>query len=110
MSGGMEMRRRLHELLGVATLLTTVTVLLQLNGGLVRGQALSPTAWGHPNLGRESSASTAVNPVGPRVSCQNLSIEAHPLVRYSGGKQRIVANGLVTRSMAVEKGPKNTLQ
>ena len=44
------MRRRLHELLGVATVFTTVTVLLQLTAGSVRGQAPSATAWGHPNL------------------------------------------------------------
>ena len=44
------MRRRLHELLGVATAFTTVTVLLQLAAGSVRGQAPSATAWGHPNL------------------------------------------------------------
>ena len=44
------MRRRLHELLGVATVFTIVTVLLQLTAGSVRGQAPSATAWGHPNL------------------------------------------------------------
>ena len=44
------MRRRLHEWLGVATVFTTVTVLLQLTAGSVRGQAPSATAWGHPNL------------------------------------------------------------
>ena len=42
--------RRLHELLGVAAVFTTVTVLLQLTAGSVRGQAPSATAWGHPNL------------------------------------------------------------
>ena len=41
------MRRRLLELLGVAMVLATVTVLLQVS---VRGQAPSATAWGHPNL------------------------------------------------------------
>ena len=50
MSGGMEMRRRLHELLGMATVFTIVTVLLQLTAGSVRGQAPSTTTWGHPNL------------------------------------------------------------
>ena len=44
------MRRRLHELLGVATVFTIVTVLLQLTAGSVRGQAPSATAWGHPAL------------------------------------------------------------
>ena len=44
------MRQRLHELLGVATVFTTVTVLLQLTAGSVRGQAPSATAWEHPNL------------------------------------------------------------
>ena len=42
--------RRLHELLGVAAVFTTVTVLLQVTAGSVRGQAPSATAWGHPNL------------------------------------------------------------
>ena len=44
----MEMRRRLLESLGVATVLATVMVLLQLTA--VSGQAPSATAWGHPNL------------------------------------------------------------
>ena len=44
------MRRRLHEWLGVAMVFTTVTVLLQLTAGSVRGQAPSATEWGHPNL------------------------------------------------------------
>ena len=42
------MRRRLLESLGVATVLATVMVLLQLTA--VSGQAPSATAWGHPNL------------------------------------------------------------
>ena len=46
----MEMRRRLLELLGVATGLVTVTVLLQLTAVSVQGQAPSATAWGHSNL------------------------------------------------------------
>ena len=44
------MRRRLHELLGMATVFTTVTLLLHLTAGSVRGQAPSTTAWGPPNL------------------------------------------------------------
>ena len=44
------MRRRLLESLGVATVLTTVMVLLQLTAVPVGGQTPSATAWGHPNL------------------------------------------------------------
>jgi len=44
------MRRRLLELLSVATVLTTVTVLLGLAAVSVRGQAPSATTWGHPNM------------------------------------------------------------
>lgn len=44
------MRRRLHELFGVAMALITVTVLLQLTTGAVKGQASRATGWGHPNL------------------------------------------------------------
>ena len=50
MSGGMEMRRRLLESLGVATVIATVMVLLQLTAVPVGGQAPSATEWGHPNL------------------------------------------------------------
>jgi hypothetical protein len=45
----MEMRRLL-ELLGVAAVFVTVTVLLQLPAVSVRGQAPSATPWGHPDL------------------------------------------------------------
>ena len=44
------MRRRLLESLGVATVLATIMVLLQLTAVPVEGQAPSKTAWGHPNL------------------------------------------------------------
>ena len=44
------MRRRLLESLGLATVVTTVMVLLQLSAVSVGGQAPSATAWGHPNL------------------------------------------------------------
>ena len=44
------MRRRLLELLGVATVLALVTASLQLAAVPVSGQAPSATAWGHPNL------------------------------------------------------------
>jgi len=44
------MRRRLLELLGVATVIASVMVLLQVTTGSVRGQAPNMTAWGHPNL------------------------------------------------------------
>ena len=45
------MRRRLFGSLGVATVITTVMVLLQFTAVSVGGQAPSKTAWGHPNLG-----------------------------------------------------------
>ena len=44
------MRRRLLELIGVATAIAAVTVILQLTAASVRGQAPSTTAWGHPDL------------------------------------------------------------
>ena len=44
------MRRRLLELLGVATVIASVMVLLQVTTGSVRGQAPNMTVWGHPNL------------------------------------------------------------
>ena len=44
------MRRRLLESLGVAVVIATVIVLLQLSTVSVGGQAPSATAWGHPNL------------------------------------------------------------
>ena len=44
------MRRRLLESLGVATVIATVMVILQLTAVPVGGQAPSTTAWGHPNL------------------------------------------------------------
>ena len=44
------MRRRLLESLGVATVMATVMVLLQLSAVSVGGQTPSATAWGHPNL------------------------------------------------------------
>ena len=44
------MRRRLLRSLGVATVLATAMVLLQLSPVPVAGQAPSTTAWGHPNL------------------------------------------------------------
>ena len=44
------MRRRLLKSLGVATVATTVMVLLQFTAVPVGGQAPSATAWGHPNL------------------------------------------------------------
>jgi hypothetical protein len=44
------MRRRQLESLGVATLMATVMVLLQLTTVSLEGQAPKATAWGHPNL------------------------------------------------------------
>ena len=44
------MRRRLLKALGVATVITTVMVLLQVTTVSLGGQAPSTTAWGHPNL------------------------------------------------------------
>ena len=44
------MRRRLLELIGVATAIAAVTVILQLTAASVSGQAPSTTAWGHPDL------------------------------------------------------------
>ncbi len=44
------MRRRLLESFGVATVMASVMVLLQLVTVPVAGQAPSETAWGHPNL------------------------------------------------------------
>ena len=44
------MRRRLLESLGVATVLATIMVLLQLTAVPVAGETPSATAWGHPNL------------------------------------------------------------
>ena len=44
------MRRRLFESLGVATVITTVMVLLHLTAVPVGGEAPSATVWGHPNL------------------------------------------------------------
>ena len=44
------MRRRLLESIGVATVLATIMVFLQLTAVPVEGQAPSKTAWGHPNL------------------------------------------------------------
>ena len=44
------MRRRLLESFGVATLMASVMVLLQLTTAPVVGQSPSATAWGHPNL------------------------------------------------------------
>ena len=44
------MRRRLLESFGVATLMASVMVLLQLTTVPVVGQSPSATAWGHPNL------------------------------------------------------------
>ena len=44
------MRRRLLESLGVATVVATVMVILQLTAVPVGGQAPSATPWGHPNL------------------------------------------------------------
>ena len=46
----MEMRRRLLELVGVATVLAIVTVFLQIAAVPVSGQDASDTPWGHPNL------------------------------------------------------------
>ena len=45
------MRRRLLEVLGVATVLAAVIVVLQLTTAQPAGQAPSTTAWGHPDLG-----------------------------------------------------------
>ena len=47
---GIDMKRRLLELLGVATVLAIVTASLQFVAVPVSGQAPSATAWGHPNL------------------------------------------------------------
>ena len=44
------MRRRLFESFGVATVMATVMVLLQLATVSLVGQSPSATAWGHPNL------------------------------------------------------------
>ena len=44
------MRRRQLKSLGVATMFTTVLVLLQITGVPVVGQAPDVTLWGHPNL------------------------------------------------------------
>ena len=44
------MRQRLLESFGVATVMATVMVLLQLTAVPVVGQSPSATAWGHPNL------------------------------------------------------------
>ena len=45
------MRRRLLEVLGVATVLAAVIVVLQLTPAQLAGQAPSTTAWGHPDFG-----------------------------------------------------------
>ena len=45
------MRRRLLEVLGVATVLAAVIVVLQFTTAQPAGQAPSTTAWGHPDLG-----------------------------------------------------------
>ena len=44
------MRRRQFESLGIATVMASVMVLLQLTAVPVVGQSPSATAWGHPNL------------------------------------------------------------
>ena len=44
------MRRRLIESFGVATVMASVMVLLQLTAVPVAGQSPSTTSWGHPNL------------------------------------------------------------
>ena len=44
------MRRRLLELLGVATAIATVAVLLQVTPVSGQGQEPATTAWGHPDL------------------------------------------------------------
>jgi hypothetical protein len=44
------MKRRLIESLGVATVIATIMVLLQLTAVPVQGQGPGVTAWGHPNL------------------------------------------------------------
>ena len=45
------MRRRLLEVLAVATVLAAVIVVLQLTTAQLAGQTPSTTAWGHPDLG-----------------------------------------------------------
>jgi hypothetical protein len=44
------MKRRILESLGLATVIATVMVLLQLTAVPVQGAATDVTAWGHPNL------------------------------------------------------------
>jgi hypothetical protein len=46
----MDMRRRLLESFGVATVFVTITVILHLTSVSVGGQAPASTAWGHSNL------------------------------------------------------------
>ena len=50
MFGGKDMRRRLFESLGVASVMCLLMVLFHLAAVPVGGQAPGTTAWGHPNL------------------------------------------------------------